>query len=79
MRVIKTKNKTMCHWNDIFLYHFQLFLYYLAFLIPFPFMFIYGTCIDFNLNKPYDPRYKYEFIPDPEEVVDEFGNDYYYK
>lgn len=78
MIIRKTKSKIMYKWNDVISYYFLLIFYYLAFIIPFPFMWLYGICVDFGLNKPYDPRYKYELIPEPEEVTDNFGNDYYY-
>lgn len=79
MIIEKTKNKMKYKWYDVISYRFQQILYYLTFLMPFPFMYIYGMCINFQLNEPYDPRYEYNFIPEHGEVVDEFGNDYYSK
>ena len=79
MIVEKTKNKMKYKWYDIVSYYALLIFYYLAFLMPFPFMWLYGVCVDFGFNKPIDPRYEYNFIPEHGEVVDEFGNDYYYK
>ncbi len=76
MIIRKTKNKIMYKWYDVLSYYFQLIFYYITFIIPFPFMWLYCVCIDFYLNKPYDPRYEYEFIPEYGEVTDNFGNNY---
>ena len=79
MIIKKTKNKMKYNLNDVLLYRLQQIFYILAFALPFPFLWLYCVFIDINLNKPYDPRYEYTFIPEYGEVTDEFGNDYYYK
>lgn len=77
--IAKKIRKKSCSFIDIIKYRLQQILFYLGFIIPFPFILIYGLLIDMDYNNPYDPRYEYEFIPELGEVVDEFGNDYYYK
>lgn len=77
MIIKKTKNKMKYNLNDVFLYRLQQILYILTFIIPFPFLWLYGVCVDFNLNEPYDPRYECTFIPEYGEVTNEFGNEYY--
>ena len=69
MRLIKTKDKQKCKWNDVLIYRLQQILFYLGLIIPFPFIMIYTMYVALNYAEPFDPRYKYKVEPDEDDFI----------